>query len=411
MFSAMQPIPELENKSLQIRELFAKTANEKLAKGLTESEAIFSALQVVSSYERANRPKPAKNQIAPHLKAILDAAIAKKHLGSQESTEPVKTPINASQQYSKFIKKNTLSPDSERSLISASWTDDARLVLEFDDGEKITTDAAPVAEVIQNIAVGVNQSATLPEQYEHIQFNTASTSENAVGRLVWNDVDGTLNLGLKGGNVTLQLGQEELIHIYNHTSMAFNDLQVIRVTGSQGQGLTAALAQADSELTSSSTLAVVTEHIAKNAEGFATVSGLVRNVNTSMFAEGAALYLSPTVAGGLTTTKPTAPNHMVMIGWVVRSNANNGIIYVSITNGFELEELHNVKLDDLQDKDVLTYESASGLWKNKPATQTDKQEVYIGVPTILPLHPALVFEQVVIEGQTVYRMKVSDGII
>ncbi len=39
---------------------------------------------------------------------------------------------------------------------------------------------------------------------------THPVTTNIEGRLTWSDVDGTLNLGLKGGNVTLQVGQEEV---------------------------------------------------------------------------------------------------------------------------------------------------------------------------------------------------------
>lgn len=151
-------------------------------------------------------------------------------------------------------------------------------------------------------------------------------------RLKWNDIDGTLELGLKGGNVTLQIGQEEVIRIYNNTGSTLVDPAVVYISGSVGQKLTAALARADSLSTSDSTIAVMTESVANAASGFATVTGLVRDVNTSAFAEGAALYLSPTVAGGLTTTKPLSPNYAIRIGWCVKSHASQGIIYVSINN-------------------------------------------------------------------------------
>ena len=39
------------------------------------------------------------------------------------------------------------------------------------------------------------------------------------GRLVWNDTDGTLDLGLKGNNVTLQIGQEEVVRVVNKTGI------------------------------------------------------------------------------------------------------------------------------------------------------------------------------------------------
>ncbi len=44
-------------------------------------------------------------------------------------------------------------------------------------------------------------------------FSTAPSPAvvGAPGVVVWNDTDGTLDLGLKGGDVTLQIGQEEVM--------------------------------------------------------------------------------------------------------------------------------------------------------------------------------------------------------
>ena len=198
----------------------------------------------------------------------------------------------------------------------------------------------------------------------NVDFSTTNTAGGAVGRLTWNDTDGTLDLGLKGGNVTLQLGQEQNVRIYNETAVGFVDMQVVRITGSSGTRLTADLAQANSEATSASTLAIMTEPCASHGEGFATTFGLIRQVDTSAFAEGATLYLSPTTPGGITTTRPTAPNHTVILGWCVRSHATVGVIYVNINNGFELEELHDVLITSVAANNMLRRNSANTVWEN-----------------------------------------------
>lgn len=41
--------------------------------------------------------------------------------------------------------------------------------------------------------------------------------------------------------------------------------------------------------------------------------------------------------------------------------------------------------------------------------QVGHKEVFIGAPAIAPTYPSIVFEAVTIDGQTVYRMRVSDG--
>lgn len=205
---------------------------------------------------------------------------------------------------------------------------------------------------------------------DYVQFDTAAAAAGAVGRLLWNDTDGTLEFGLKGGNVTLQIGQEQVIRVTNKAGVTMTDGQAVYITGSTGNHLNVTLAQANAEATSSKTLAVVTETIANNNTGFATSSGLVRGLDTSALAEGAAIWLSPTVPGGLTTTRPTAPDHAVLIGWCVRQHASVGVIYVHIANGYELEELHNVLITAAANNQVLRYDAATGLWKNATISPT-----------------------------------------
>lgn len=180
----------------------------------------------------------------------------------------------------------------------------------------------------------------------------------------WNDTDGTLDLGLKGGNVSLQIGQEQVLRCLNNTGNALVDGQVVYVSGAQGNRTTIALANGNSEATSQGTIGVVTEPIANNQEGFVTLSGLVRGINTSSFTEGAALYLSATTAGGITTTAPVAPNHSVRLGWCVRSHTTLGSILVSVQNGYELDEIHDVLITTPVAGQLLKRNTANTLWEN-----------------------------------------------
>lgn len=301
-----------------------------------------------------------ETQVPSHLAAILKQRLAEP---SRPFPEPVvrKEPIKQV-----FLGKSALTSDPDRSLVSAKWDAAARLVLQFDDGQKIITDPVPISEHIEQIIGISTQASDIPLiNVPYIQFDTTANIPSSIGQLAWNDTDGTLDLGLKGGNVTLQLGQEQVTHVYNNTANDFVDMQVLRITGSQGQRLTGALAQANAEATSSTTYAVATEHILKNQVGFATTSGIVHNVDTSAFPEGSALYLSPTIPGGITSTRPTAPDHTVMIGWCIRSHQINGSIFVHVQNGFELNELHNVVISSVSDNQTLIYDSVAGVWKNK----------------------------------------------
>lgn len=198
---------------------------------------------------------------------------------------------------------------------------------------------------------------------------TAPVPVGAVGRLRWNDTDGTLDLGLKGGNVTLQLGQENVLRVKNDEATTLTDGEVVYITGASGANLLVKRALANSDVTSASTIGVVTESIASNGQGFITTFGQVRGFNTSAFNEGDILYLSPTVPGAITTTKPVAPQHMVLVGYCTKKSAGNGEIFVKVDNGYELDELHNVLVTNpVLAGSLLIYDATVGVWKNARLT-------------------------------------------
>ena len=221
-------------------------------------------------------------------------------------------------------------------------------------------------------------------ELNRIHFDTAASLSE--GMMSWNDADGTVDLTLKGGNVTLQVGQEEVIRIVNKTGATLNeaDFRVVRVRsvaegGAQGQRLAVVLAQADSDANSATTIGIVTETIANNAEGFITISGNVSEIDTTgaksyggleTWADGDILYLSPTHAGYLTNVKPVSPEHMVIIGWVVYSHSNHGKIFVKVDNGYEIDELHNVLITNVQNNQALIYKTSNNTWQNKPLINT-----------------------------------------
>lgn len=209
---------------------------------------------------------------------------------------------------------------------------------------------------------------------------TPTTTPTSVGTLSWNDTDGTADLKLKGGNVTLQIGQEQLVRVVNKTGATLNeaDFRVVRVRsvaegGAQGQRLAVVLAQANNDANSATTIGLVTENISDNQEGFITTFGNVSEIDTTgaksyggleTWVDGDMLYLSPTYAGYLTNVKPVAPQHMVIVGYVVYAHAIHGKIFVKVDNGYELDELHNVLITSPSNGQALVYDSANSVWKN-----------------------------------------------
>jgi hypothetical protein len=157
----------------------------------------------------------------------------------------------------------------------------------------------------------------------------------------------------------------------NSTGTPIQAFRVVYISGSTGNEPNITLAQGNNDPNSSKTFGVTPLVINNNSNGTVVHSGEIDNINTSAFAAGNLLWLSPTTPGLVTTTRPPAPDHGVFIGYVVRAHPTQGKIIVTIQNGFELQELHNVLINGITNGQVIQYESATQLWKNHTLTKTD----------------------------------------
>lgn len=210
---------------------------------------------------------------------------------------------------------------------------------------------------------------------DKLDFNTGTSDIALEGQLVWNNTIGTLDLGLKGGIVILKSGIDLVARVVNkvtpNTTLTKAAYQAVRISGAQGQRLAVSLAQANNDNNSADTIGLVTETIATNQEGFIITVGQLEDINTTgslqgeTWADGDVLYLSPTTAGRITNVKPTAPQHIVIIGYVEYAHANHGKIYVKVMNGWELGELHDVAYPTtLANGEILQYNGSTLRWEN-----------------------------------------------
>jgi hypothetical protein len=221
------------------------------------------------------------------------------------------------------------------------------------------------------LTINGNLDVDTIDEVDTIDFNLTPTGTNGIGRLRWNNTDGTLDLGLKGGNVTLQVGQEIVVRVVNKTGTLIPNGSVVRVVQVTGGVTGIALSLGDNDLNSSGTIGITTEDIADNAQGFVTIQGLVHQLNTNAFTEGDVLYLSPTIPGGITNVKPIAPQHMVIVGYCVKKNLTDGHILLHVQNGYELEELHNVQITGTtKGGSLLEYNTSTSVWVDSPIVWT-----------------------------------------
>jgi hypothetical protein len=219
-------------------------------------------------------------------------------------------------------------------------------------------------KLIQNSTVLLDNNGKLG-QVDAIDFDTTPTSAPAAGRMIWDSTEGSPAAGLSGGNVTALMGTDLHVLCYNDTGSPMSKGEVVRVNGSSGTRLKIAYAQADGDSNSAETIGLVAETIGNNASGYVITRGLIRSVNTNAFNEGDVLYLSPTTPGGITNVKPSAPDHMLRVGYCIKKSGGAGIIYVDPLNGFELEELHDVRITTPATNTCgLYWNAVSSVWEN-----------------------------------------------
>lgn len=154
------------------------------------------------------------------------------------------------------------------------------------------------------------------------------------------------------------------VYVRNQTGSTLAAGAIVYINGATGNRPTVTLAQANNDANSAQTMGFVKASIANNGFGYVIVRGEVENLDTSALTEGVQLYLSPTTAGAWTTTKPSAPQHLVYVGIVIRSHPTQGVILVAVQNGYELNELHDVAISSPTNGQVLKYNSSTGLWVN-----------------------------------------------
>lgn len=186
-------------------------------------------------------------------------------------------------------------------------------------------------------------------------------------------VQTTLGLNPEGAFTTVDdriadlevLGKPVLSLVRNSTGATLTKGTAVYLSGATGNHVNVTKALATSDATSARTHGFIYSDIANNADGYVIVEGYLEGIDTSAAAsDGQIVYLSGSVAGGWTVTKPVAPTHMVYLGVIARKNPTVGAMYVKVQNGYELDEIHDVLISSKTDGDLLKYDSATGLWKN-----------------------------------------------
>ena len=222
---------------------------------------------------------------------------------------------------------------------SAGISADHPLYIQWTPANNLTTDINLIGSSITFINPG---AITNPN---YVQFNTAFTDGQSTGRLQWNNEDGTLEFGLLGDNVNLQIGQEQVVYARNAGAAILNG-KVVRIKGETGGKPSIELADANDTSKDDHIIGVTTEDIGNNENGYVTSFGYVRGLNTNAFTAGDELYLSNT-PGEFTNVAPAIPAKIIHIGHVIAKSPTNGVILVNVGDSSDKATFGDLSADNI----------------------------------------------------------------
>jgi hypothetical protein len=192
--------------------------------------------------------------------------------------------------------------------------------------------------------------------------NEPSPVSPAVGTVRW---DGGTTLGVQMTPNVLGRVNEDLYYYIKATANITKG-QVVMFTGAVGASGVPTGAPATGVTDGTYIMGVAAENIALNDFGFVQYNGTLRGINTSAFADGDVLWYDPAVTGGLTVTKPAAPNIKVQMAAVINAGPGaSGSILIRVTSGSTLGGTDsNVEFGALANNDLIQYDAVNGYWRN-----------------------------------------------
>lgn len=182
---------------------------------------------------------------------------------------------------------------------------------------------------VQKIVLNKGQKGDpgdIDQPFDYVLMNSSGGAvPDQEAAFVWNPTDQTLDIN--NGNITLQVGQEVVIKAINKTGAQLDNGTAVILNGAQGNR--PKIEKADpTTATADSFIGLTTQDIADNAEGFLTVIGKVRSLNTNAFPVGNVIWVDPSTPGALTDTEPTT-GRKLRVGVCVVQSINNGEILVA----------------------------------------------------------------------------------
>lgn len=216
-----------------------------------------------------------------------------------------------------------------------NWLHEGRWVTGSNSLAAAASDAQAAAdEALLTVDGFQAQIAALPTKLGRLNGTATNLSVSASLNLfgyqwLWNPGVHTYDVALDSG-VTLQLGQEQNIYVYNFSGATLAEGSVVCASGSSNANPTVSLASNNDAACRFRVLGLVTSTggITNNTGGYVTTSGYVHDLNTGSAAETNELWLA--TAGTYTNVMPAYPYARVKLGTVLRAGATNGLVFVKV---------------------------------------------------------------------------------
>lgn len=193
----------------------------------------------------------------------------------------------------------------------------------------------------------------------HIDFELNGAI--AERRLCWDDDEGYLVSGMKGGTVNLQIGGEVLLRGMNDSGDVLSNGTPLQISGSLGNN--PLFEEVDISLGKLCYYAgVATEEIDDNQHGYSNVYGLVRDLGTIGLTSGVRTFYGTDNA--LTHTQPPAGNQTIIAGYPTRIHATEGVLLHIPRSIPWLSNLSDVNAREQthDDGDILAWSTSGGYW-------------------------------------------------
>lgn len=208
------------------------------------------------------------------------------------------------------------------------------------------------------IDMGNNPIINIP----YLQFNLTATPTHEEGRMHWNINDSTMEIGMAGSEVNLQVGQELLLRATNDEGSTIENCKAVYISGATGNNPNIKLASNSPFRFGQATIGISTEEIPNGQKGYATTYGLVRECNTTGFVAGRTVFLG--INGEFLTSPPNAPSATVSLGVVTRVHGTEGVILAGVTIQPIIEDLSDVNISSADNRDILMWNSTLNIWQD-----------------------------------------------